>query len=53
MAQEQMSVASLFPSLGDYGDFYVTFTADAGLFVYGSVVDNVNGDAIYLSAVAD
>jgi hypothetical protein len=28
----------------------VTFSADAPLFFYGSVVDNVNGDAIYVPA---
>ena len=27
-----------------------TFTADAPVYFYGSVVDNVNGDAIYVPA---
>ena len=40
----------LWPALADYGDLYVTFTASAPIFVYGSVVDNVNGDAIYIEA---
>lgn len=50
-AQQQVNVASLWPALSDYGDFYVTFTADSGVFVYASVVDNVNGDALYVPAV--
>ena len=54
MAQEQFSVSAnkLFPSLNPYGDFYVTFTVAGadGLFVYASVVDNVNGDAIFIAA---
>ncbi len=35
-----------------YGNLYVTFTADAPVFFYGSVVDNVNGDAIYVPATS-
>jgi hypothetical protein len=51
-AQQQFNVAAdaLWPALADYGDFYVTFSADGALFVYASVVDNVNGDAIYVPA---
>ncbi len=48
-SQAQTSVATLF-NLASHGDFYVTFTATAPLFVYGSVVDNVNGDAIFVAA---
>jgi hypothetical protein len=54
MAQEQFSVSSskLWPELDGYGDFYLMYSVagDDGIFVYGSVVDNVNGDAIYVAA---
>ena len=54
MAQEQFSVSSskLWPSLDPYFDFYITYSVAGsdGLFVYASVVDNVNGDAIYIAA---
>ena len=48
-AQNQKRLDQLWPSLADYGDLYVTYTASAPIFVYGSVVDNVNGDAIYVA----
>jgi hypothetical protein len=47
---QQYRVDQLWPALADYGDFYVTFSADQPMFIYGSVVDNVNGDAIYIPA---
>lgn len=54
MAQEQFAVSSskLFPSLNPHGDFYVTYSVSgmSGMFVYASVVDNVNGDAIFIAA---
>ena len=49
-AQNQRRLDQLWPALADYGDLYVTFTSSAPIFVYGSVVDNVNGDAIYVAA---
>lgn len=49
-AQNQRRLDQLWPALSDYGDLYVTYTASAPIFVYGSVVDNVNGDAIYIEA---
>ena len=54
LAMEQLNVAELWPALADYGDFYVTYrtAGDAPLFMYASVVDNVNGDAIYVAASA-
>jgi hypothetical protein len=54
-AQEQVNVAALWPALADYGDFYVTYATDGGehLFMYASVVDNVNGDAIYVPAASN
>lgn len=54
MAQEQFAISSakLWPELEGYGDFYLMYSVsgDHGIFVYGSVVDNVNGDAIYVAA---
>jgi hypothetical protein len=54
LAQQQVPVSSntLWPALNPYDDFIVTYevSGDANLFVYGSVVDNVNGDAIYVAA---
>jgi hypothetical protein len=50
LAQQQFSVGSLFSFLSEYGDFYVTFTCDEPIFVYGTLNDNVNGDAIYIAA---
>ncbi len=48
--QLQRNLGQLWSALSDYGDLYVTFTADMPIFVYGSLVDNVNGDAIYIPA---
>ena len=48
--QLQRNLGQLWPALQTYGNLYVTFTADAPVFFYGSVVDNVNGDAIYVPA---
>ena len=48
--QLQRNLGQLWPALSTYGNLYVTFTADAPIFCYGSVVDNVNGDAIYVPA---
>lgn len=50
--QLQRNLGQLWPALQTYGNLYVTFTADAPLFFYGSVVDNVNGDAIYVPATS-
>jgi hypothetical protein len=47
---QQYRVDQLWPALADFGDFYVSFSADQPMFVYGSVVDNVNGDAVYVPA---
>jgi hypothetical protein len=47
---QQVNVGALFPALSDYSDHYISYSADANLFVYGSVVDNVNGDASYIAA---
>lgn len=48
--QLQRNLGQLWSALQTYGNLYVTFTADAPVFFYGSVVDNVNGDAIYVPA---
>jgi hypothetical protein len=48
--QLQLGAASLIPVLAGQSidDFYVTYTSSAPVFVYASVVDNVNGDAVYV-----
>ena len=51
-AMQQFRVDQLWPALADYGSHYVTFSSSVPIFVYGSVVDNVNGDAIYVPATA-
>lgn len=49
LAHQQASLAQLFPELAAADDLYLTFQVDGGsLFVYASVVDNVNGDAIFV-----
>jgi hypothetical protein len=50
-AQQQLRVSSLFSGLGNPTDFYITYSADANLFVYGSVVDNGTNDAIFVPAI--
>jgi hypothetical protein len=51
-AMQQFRIDQLWPALADYGDHYVTFSSNMPIFVYGSVVDNVNGDAVYVPATA-
>lgn len=52
MALGQKRLDQLWSSLADYGNLYVTYSADLPIFVYGSVVDNVNGDAVYIPATS-
>jgi len=49
---QQVNVGALFGALANYGDHYISYETSGGenLFVYGSVVDNVNGDASYVAA---
>jgi hypothetical protein len=49
---QQVNVGTLFSDLSEYGDHYISYMTTGGenLFVYGSVVDNVNGDASYIAA---
>lgn len=48
-AQEQTPLTSMFPAAAGHDDVYVTFTTTGGsLYGYASVVDNVNGDAIFI-----
>lgn len=50
-SQLQQGVAVIFSTLGGRENFYVTYTTDVStLYVYASVVDNVNGDAILIPA---
>jgi hypothetical protein len=47
----QVPLTALFPGLAATDNLYVTFQPDNdSLFVYASVADNVNGDAIYVPA---
>lgn len=47
----QVPLLALFPGLAASDNLYVTFSSDnRGLFVYASVADNVNGDAIFIPA---
>lgn len=47
----QVPLTALFPNLAVMDNLYVTFQSDnASLYVYASVADNVNGDAIYIPA---
>ena len=51
LSHMQVPLTALFPGLAPMDDLYVTFDSDNdSLFVYASVADNVNGDAIYLPA---
>ena len=50
-AQQQLNLGQLWDALADYGDLYVTYLSSAPVFMYASVVDNVNGDAIFIPAV--
>lgn len=50
-SQVQQHVSAIFPTLAMEENFYITYTTESpSLFVYASVVDNVNGDAILVSA---
>jgi hypothetical protein len=52
--QFQVNVSDLWSELGNYPDsFYVAYSVAGGdsVFMYGSVVDNVNGDASFISAI--
>ncbi|HYI11427.1 MAG TPA: CHRD domain-containing protein [Thermoanaerobaculia bacterium] len=49
--QLQLTLNGLFPTLAALDSVYVTFsTTGSQLYVYASVVDNVNGDAIFIPA---
>lgn len=49
--QMQMPIGQIFNTLEPLDQLYVTFTtAGAPLYVYASVVDNTNGDAIFIPA---
>lgn len=50
-AHLQVPLTALFPNLAPTDNLYVTFdSANDSLFVYASVADNVNGDAIFVPA---
>lgn len=48
--QLQLGAAALIPELAGQSieNFYVTYSSTAPVFVYGAIVDNVNGDSVYV-----
>lgn len=38
-------------ALANVGEFYAMYSASAPIFVYGGLIDNVNGDSIYIPAI--
>lgn len=46
-AMVQQPAASLISGAADLADFFVTWTSNAPLFVYGAVTDNKTGDAVF------
>jgi hypothetical protein len=50
LTHDQFFVNQLWSALADYGDMYVTFSADGELFIYGTITDNVSGDGTYIPA---
>ena len=50
-AMLQQPASSLISAVtGDQNDFFITWTSNAPLFVYGAVTDNKTGDAVYSSS---
>ncbi len=47
----QKRADQLLAALANVPEFYATFSAGAPLFVYGTLVDNVSGDSIYVPAI--
>lgn len=52
LQQLQTPLSQLFPNLEPLDSLYVTFSATSLLHVYASVVDNTNGDAVFIPAQA-
>lgn len=50
LTHDQFFVNQLWAALADYGDMYVSFSADGELFIYGTITDNVSGDGTYIPA---
>jgi hypothetical protein len=51
-SQRQQHISGIFATLGTRENFYITYTTNSpNLFLYASVVDNENGDAIYVPAL--
>lgn len=46
--QLQLGSTAMIPAVAGVENFYVTYSSDAPVFVYGAVVDNVNGDSVYV-----
>lgn len=51
LSQLQQRVTALFSGLGTRENFYISYTTGSpSVFLYASVVDNVNGDAVFVPA---
>ena len=50
LAQQQFSIQGLWSGLAGYGDMYISYSSDGGLFVYGTITDNKSGDGSYIPA---
>lgn len=51
-SQRQQHISGIFSSLGTRENFYISYTTDSSsLYLYASVVDNLNGDAIFVPAL--
>ncbi len=50
LTHDQFFINQLWSALADYGDMYVTFSADGELFVYGTITDNATNDGTYVPA---
>ncbi|MGD8441386.1 MAG: hypothetical protein PVG53_12690 [Holophagae bacterium] len=50
LTHDQEFINGLWAALADYGDMYVTFSADGPLFMYGTITDNATNDGTYIPA---
>ena len=50
LAHDQFAINQLWSGLANYGNMYVTYSADGDVFIYGTITDNVSGDGTYIPA---
>ena len=50
LAHDQFAINQLWSGLANYGNMYVTYSADGDIFIYGTITDNVSGDGTYIPA---